>query len=515
MASNTTETRRKDKRNIESELQRRDQPRPATETVPLRSRPANENDPGTSMMLAKLRRQPSFAPFYVAFGLSLGWVAAWFFVFSNSILAAPAPLDPRALPETMKAAALLALPIGIVWVTAYFLWRASQLRQVSEVLMQSAMRLIRPQDIATEGLTTIAQAVRNEVDLLVGGVEHAVQRAGALEEIVHKEISAIERAFGGNEDRIRGLVTGLENQRAALHQASLIINTDANPMLARLETNTQALDGIIGNAQTTLAKIDAGLKDTTVNLARSIDEAASRAVIARDEVGSQTSQMERMTGIMTGEMSNFSSYLQSQIEQLSKTVNVLNSGSVNFGQNVQSMETNVTQLIRQSVDQLTGINNDIGRTIERVSLASAEQIKQTTAGLADIIQTSGANLSYHLKATTDDVVAVIERSSLDSSQQIEQSRGLVTQGLQSIASDYLDRVAQARADLVTYVDGTSADLASTVAQTAEAIAGRLTTTGTQLIAGMDQTANNLLTELNSTTSGLSGRVEQMANRLYG
>jgi hypothetical protein len=152
-------------------------------------------------------------------------------------------------------------------VTAYFRWRASQLRQVSEVLMQSAMRLIRPQDIATEGLTTIAQAVRNEVDLLVGGVEHAVQRATVLEEIVHKEISAIERAFGGNEDRIRGLVAGLENQRAALHQAGLIINNDANPLLTRLETSTKTLDGIVGNAHETLARLETSLRDMAGNSA--------------------------------------------------------------------------------------------------------------------------------------------------------------------------------------------------------------------------------------------------------
>ena len=140
--------------------------------------------------------------------MSLAWVAGWFFIFSNTF--APAGVAPQDLSETMKAVALLVLPIGIIWVTAYFLWRASQLRQVSEVLMQSAMRLIRPQDIATEGLTTIAQAVRSEVDLLVGGVEHAVQRAAVLEEIVHKEIAAIERAFGGNEERIRSLATQFE-----------------------------------------------------------------------------------------------------------------------------------------------------------------------------------------------------------------------------------------------------------------------------------------------------------------
>ncbi len=241
MASNTTETRRQDKRAAESETQRREPPRGSLDAAPVRSRPANENDPGTSMMLARLRRQPSYFPYYAAFIISLAWLGGWFFIFSNSLLSGAAAGTPEGLAEPMKAVALLVLPIGIVWVTAYFLWRAAQLRQVSEVLMQSAMRLIRPQDIAIEGLTTIAQAVRSEVDLLVGGVEHAVQRAAVLEEIVHKEISAIERAFGGNEERIRNLVTGIENQRAALHQAGLVINNDANPLLTRLESNTKTV----------------------------------------------------------------------------------------------------------------------------------------------------------------------------------------------------------------------------------------------------------------------------------
>ncbi|HUR43144.1 MAG TPA: hypothetical protein VMZ01_03485, partial [Aestuariivirga sp.] len=177
MTNNTVDTRRPDNRsaNANAEAVRREPPRARLEGAPVRGRPANENDPANSLMLAKLRRPPSYVPYYAAFLLSLIWIAGWFFTFSNTLTG-----GQGGLPETMRALALLALPIGIGWVVAYFLWRASQLRQVSEVLMQSAMRLIRPQDIATEGITTIAQAVRSEVDLLVGGVEHAVQRATAL-----------------------------------------------------------------------------------------------------------------------------------------------------------------------------------------------------------------------------------------------------------------------------------------------------------------------------------------------
>ncbi|MGL4527118.1 MAG: hypothetical protein ACRCUC_09070, partial [Aestuariivirga sp.] len=347
MASNTTETRRQDKRAAEAEIQRREPPRGSLDPAPVRGRPANENDPGTSMMLARLRRQPSFAPYYGAFALSLAWVAGWFFIFSGTLFGSQGAAAPEGMADTMTALALLVLPIGLIWVLAYFLWRASQLRQVSEVLMQSAMRLIRPQDIATEGLTTIAQAVRSEVDLLVGGVEHAVQRASVLEEIVHKEIAAIERAFGGNEERIRSLVTGIENQRAALHQAGLVINGDANPLLARLETNTKNLDHVVANAHDTLARLETGLRDTASGLARVIDDVAGRAHEAGDEISAQTTQMERMSGLMISELRDFSRQLASQVEQLSHAANTLNAETSEFGHTVTGMEASMAQLIRQ------------------------------------------------------------------------------------------------------------------------------------------------------------------------
>ncbi len=255
----------------------------------------------------------------------------------------------------MTALALLVLPIGLIWVLAYFLWRASQLRQVSEVLMQSAMRLIRPQDIATEGLTTIAQAVRSEVDLLVGGVEHAVQRAAVLEEIVHKEIAAIERAFGGNEERIRSLVTGIENQRAAFTRRGW----------SSMEMPIPSWHGSKPTRRTSITCCQcprhAGpprnrLRDTASGLARVIDDVAGRAHEAGDEISAQTTQMERMSGLMIGELRDFSRQLASQVEQLSHAANTLNAETSEFGHTVTGMEASMAQLIRHSIEQLTDIN---------------------------------------------------------------------------------------------------------------------------------------------------------------
>jgi hypothetical protein len=229
---------RKSDRNLQGggpALQAARDERDMAERMAVRSRPANENDPATAMMLAKLRRPPSYAAYWGAFTLALFWIAAWFAIFPSAIVN-PVDNKPITQIEILQGIAVLLVPIVALMVLAYFLWRAQQMRQVSEVLMHSALRLVRPTDIASENLTSIAQAVRNEVDLLVGGVEHAYQRASALEEIVHKEMSAVERAFGANEDRIRGLVSGLESQRVALQQTSQIVGGEAAPLLTRLES---------------------------------------------------------------------------------------------------------------------------------------------------------------------------------------------------------------------------------------------------------------------------------------
>ena len=95
-------------------------------------------------------------------------VSAW-----NNRISVPAFGGNAPAATLLQVLALLLVPVAVIWIGAFTLWRAADMRQVSEALFQSAMRLVRPQDIATEGLTTIAQAVRSEVDLLVGGVEHA------------------------------------------------------------------------------------------------------------------------------------------------------------------------------------------------------------------------------------------------------------------------------------------------------------------------------------------------------
>jgi len=278
--ANTTDTRRSDRRQAEADAMRREAPRLSGE--PVKGRPANENDPGTAMLLAR------DAPPPVLHALCAGrrsiltalWSGGWFYASSGA--------HRPAIRRRRHAAG--AWPCcwsrrGRSGSARCTLWRAADMRQVSEALFQSAMRLVRPQDIATEGLTTIAQAVRSEVDLLVGGVEHAVQRAAVLEEIVHKEIAAIERAFGGNEERIRK--SRRRHREPALGAAPggpARSANDTNPLITRLENNTKNLDGIMIAAQDTLGRLEGGLRDVAGSIVRAVDDMADRANAAGSEV---------------------------------------------------------------------------------------------------------------------------------------------------------------------------------------------------------------------------------------
>lgn len=478
----------------------------------LRVNPANENDRTTATLLARLRKQPSMAVYYFAIGISSLWFVGWLMAY-NSLISAEVGGAARAPTDLLQAASVLVMPIIAIFSIAYFNWRAQQLRQVSEVLMHSAMRLIRPQDLATDGLTSIAQAVRQEVDLLVGGVEHAFQRATALEEIVHKEISAVERAFGSNEDRIRGLVNGLETQRLALQQTSALVSNDATPMLNRLESNTQNLGQVINLALSTFSRLEDGLKGSTTELARTIEDVAARAALTGQEIGGHSQQFERMSTTLVNDFRGFSSQLQEYVQTLNFTANNLGNETRNFGSEVKGMESSLLQLLRQSADQLTTANMEVGQTIERLSSGSVANVKQTAAQLAETFGGIEENITYHLKSTSNEIAALIERSGLDTASRIEQSNGLVTQGLQTLANDFIQKVHASRNDLLNVVGDSGSQIAQSVDVAAARFSDRVSQSGAQLLAGLDQSGNQLLAQLATSGAGYAGRIDEVSGRL--
>lgn len=518
MATNTGEPRRirrASRRDADRQLQLEDNSAESFSGArPVRGTPANENEPGSAALISNLKRRPGTAPFWVAFLISLVWIFACAAIYGPSLVNETNLLGSAGLPKLMTASIALFLPIGLAWTAAYLLYRAQQLRQVSEALMHTALRLVRPQDIAADGLTSVAQTIREEISLLVGGVEQAVQRAGQLEEMVHKEMASIERAFGGNEERIRNLVSGLESQRQALQEAGFVIGSEATPLLTRLEENTHHLDGIINAAQGTLASLEHGLKASTEELARTIDDVAARAALVGDQIGGQTTRIEQMSGILLNEVQGFSDHITTQVDVLTQSTGQLNIEGTSFGQTVKSMETSVLHTLRQSIAELTGLHAEVQGSVERMTTTLSDQLQSTSQQFAELLQGTSNTITYHLKATTADVGQQLERSGVEVSQQIQVSGDNLTQRVLTTSSEFIQNVARARSELFSYLEESSGAMTTRLEETTNQLFGKIEQVSSSMADQLVTATQRVTERLDDASTELTGRLDDTTTRLF-
>ena len=480
---------------------------------PLRSRPANENEPGTAALIARMRKRPSSAPLWVAFLTSMMWVFAFFALFSEQLFILADPFNSKNLPRLLTGLMVLLLPILLSFSTAYLLWRAQQMRHVSEGLIHTALRLIKPQEVAADGLMSISQSIRYDVDQLVGGIEHAMSRAGELEGMVHREISNIERAFGSNEERIRTLLTGLENQRNALREAGEIISKETSPLISKLEENTGALGNLVISANKTLGNIDEGLKSSSYELSQTVETFSNRASVATNDINTQSQRMDQMSGVMVNEMRVFSENLSSQIDALANTTGKLNKESTNFSQNVHGMETRVLAALKTSGDELSTVNADILRSVERMTGTLSEQMSGTGAQLAELLQSTSSNLTYHLQSTSAEVAKAMEKSGIDVSQQIETSGVALSDKLLSVSGDFVGNVAQARDDLYTYLEDVSGKMTGRLADSTKALYAEVEKSTNDISGKLEETSSTLFNRVAEATGQMSAHLDESTSRL--
>ena len=544
MANKTTDNRR---RGRIPALENQGQVQDAADPSSLRARPANENDPATAMMLARLRRAPSYTVFVGVFFLSLIWVFTWSYVYSDLLIATQAGVKRNAA-EQGQAFIMLVLPIASMFAIAYFQWHAQQMKRTSEAMMHQAMRLLRPQDLATEGLSSIAQAVRQEIDLLVGGVEHAVQRATALEEIVHKEISAVERAFGSNEERIRGLVSGLEGQRLALLQTTALVNQDAEPMLGRLESSTQNLNQVIDLALSTFDRLEDGLKGSTSDLAKTIESVALSAATTGQEIGGHSMELQRLSSGLLHDFQSFSAQLNDHVQTLHYAAGSLGEETKKFGGEIKGLETNLLQNLRQSLEQmqatgtsvndlLVGTSGTIAAHLKDTSEIVTRQMQDSGLTLAQNMENSGGMVSERLANMSGTIAAHLKESSENVTRQMQDSGGIVSERLANISGTVAahlkesseivtrqmqesggmvgERLTNMSGTIIAHIKDTSEIVTRQMQDSGVALAQNLENSGGMVTERLVNISGEFMQRLTATNAAMVSNILQSTNDLEG
>ena len=207
-----------------SEDAERDAPRRAAKRRPAgppRTRiAANDDVPSIGGLIFALQQKPSNRPFMLAAAGSGGWLAvgallAWA-MLAPEISAAPSVGSVFTSPTMVIVAATICLPIALFWFLALLVWRAQELKLMSSAMTEVAVRLAEPDRSAEQSAASLGQAVRRQVSFMNEAISRALGRAGELEALVHNEVSTLEKSYGENEHKIKGLIQELVGERHAL-----------------------------------------------------------------------------------------------------------------------------------------------------------------------------------------------------------------------------------------------------------------------------------------------------------
>ena len=87
---------------------------------------------------------------------------------------------------------------------------------MSSAMTEVAVRLAEPDRGAEQSAASLGQAVRRQVSFMNEAISRALGRAGELEALVHNEVAALEKSYGENEHKIKGLIQELVGERHAL-----------------------------------------------------------------------------------------------------------------------------------------------------------------------------------------------------------------------------------------------------------------------------------------------------------
>ena len=407
--------------------------REARTPLPGEPPPANDDRASVRPIVQALQvRQPSRASYVAATVLSLLWFGACC-AYAYSKFAGEPWRDSLLSP----GAALLALgaigPILVVYAFAAFARRLYELRLSAASIAQVAMRLAEPESTASENFVTLSQAIRRELETLGVGVEKAYSRANELDGLVRSEVTAIERASGESERRIRSLIAELSDQREQILSNGEQLRTALGGAHERITSDLKtAGETIAQTLNATGDRVTASLGAASDRIVGSLDErgAATVDLLARqgDEIHMRFAAVgddvvERMSGATRASADNLLLQFADVEAQLRDTGRSLVAEFVTHS-------TGVSERIgasgAEAIEALRGQSFALAVELASSAEAATETLTSHTRDIAQQIDLRSNDAILAIGQRTEALATRFEDATRDLEQRFEgQTRGLV------------------------------------------------------------------------------------------
>jgi hypothetical protein len=469
--------------------------------------PANDDIPSIGGLIFALQQRPSKTPFLVALVASIVWfIIGGFFAYgliSTQLAGGMSAFLGSA--SALTAAIAILVPIAIFWFLALLVWRAQELRLMASAMTEVAVRLAEPDRLAEQSVASVGQTIRRQVAAMNDAISRAIGRASELEAMVHSEVAALERSYGENELRVRGLISELATEREALANNSARVSESLKGVGAQIARD-------LANASSTIDKklAERGLQLTELLVARS-SEAAEQVHKAQARV------IEAVPGLIDR--------LSKEQGRLSEVIEGATTNLAALETVVAERTTSLDNTLRDRTEALHASLNERIKGLENSVAQGALMLDQTLKDRTDVYAASiaqGASyLDNALKERNEALLASVAQGvvSLDNTlrERTEGLTGLLSQGAVMLDTTLQQRTAELHAMMGEgggALDNTLKDridaFAGLVAQGTVSLENMLTQRTDALNSAVAQGASTLENTLQGHTQALTGLVAQGA-----
>ncbi|MEN6543414.1 hypothetical protein [Parvibaculum sp.] len=433
---------------------------PAGNEPPVKA--ANEDSPAAGALYRLIARRPSKripAAAAVASLFCLGATAAYVWGLYGS-----EGVATLARSEIALIGGAAALPVILIWLGAYAIWRGQEMKLMAEALARTAIRMTDPADPASDEIASISQAVRRELDAMKAGLAEALSETERLNALIATELEAIEKGSGRAEERTRVMGELLSEHREGLGELVRAIGTESDTVARSIREQVDAVRGLVGKAETTLEEAGTRIVAQTETLARVSEAARAGADATTSMLDRQASRLEVVANTALSQADTLAQRYETKRQLIGEVAEKL-------------------AVEREKLEAVFEAHRDNMLAADQAMNERTQEIGRAAAELAARLNATFDNAAERAKGLDETIAANIERAVAemsDASGTISRSAGAATRAIGAtveelrgatgaLGDDVTRAAAEAIAAMVNQVRAATATMMADVTKATSAL----------------------------------------------
>lgn len=377
---------------------------------------ANEDTPSGGALYRMISRRPSKNIPLLAFVAATLTTGIWA-AYVNGLYGL-ANLPTLAQPELALVIAALFVPLLLIALTAWSIWRGQEMHLMADALARTAVRLTDPADAASDEVAQIASAVESEIKRMKAALAEAVAETTRLREMVAENLEEIEQGGSRAEMRAARMEELLTNHHDSMTELGRMIGQESDMISRGIRGQVEAVRGLIGQAEKTLNEAGSRVVAETETLARVSEAARAGADSTASTLDRQASRLEVVANTALSKADDLTTRYETQRQILADAANSLTSEATrlealfeNHRDHMAEAGSVVTARTKEIADAAETLAKQVTSTFdaaaERAKTIHAEIAGEVTAAIAEVTDASGT-ISRSTGAATRAIGATID-----------------------------------------------------------------------------------------------------------